>query len=274
MIVYNKPESQYEIVSPFLCEDLISSECRDEIKRLNSKFSNLKSPLLIFESNLSDKEPLLDYSFVLDSTSENLFALKEIYPHIFWEKVHDFSSEHIWLEFDTGSGVNKELPNIFFSTQNQVCQRGFMLARKSSDMRLIIKLNSFNSSTVLNSLKEFGYESDVGILLDLLNKLVPFLDYICLSIDIGRKRLGIECYTPIRAGNESWRDFFSALNIHLSLRASKIKAVLDWCGYHVFSDQHTHTINHRNINHCKLVFSPDSEMIAKAYLSTVIQQLA
>ena len=171
-----------------------------------------------------------------------------------------------------------------------VKQIGIMTSRDLRTVKLIIKGIEVNGgNSVENYLRLLGYTDPLDEFIDIYEKLSPFLDSFCLSIDMAdgiQPRLGWECFLAQRnpQKKERWELLYDQLVQEKLCSYNKSEAILNFPGYSSIIDYQDiwpdslsdYWTNHkkerlsfliRRINHIKISFIPHHGFRAKAYLA-------
>jgi hypothetical protein len=165
-------------------------------------------------------------------------------------------------------------------------QVGLMIARSDSDtLRMCIQAP--DGVAVKRILSRLGWPGNYSTLDDILKKIAPFFDRLCLHVDVGADisgKIGIECKFPHRRDSSReplWYPFLDfLLETGLCLPAKR-SGLLAYPGYrstnmdmcppplarmadHLYPLYKSFFV--RTLYHVKLVFRENGELEAKAYL--------
>ena len=165
-----------------------------------------------------------------------------------------------------------------------------MTSRDLRTVKLIIKGIEVNGkNSVENYLRLLGYTDPLDEFIDMYEKLSPFLDGFCLSIDMAdgiQPRLGWECFLTQRNPQKEkrWELLYDQLIQEKLCSYNKSEAILNYPGYSsvidyqdvwpvsLLNDCTDHKKERlsfliRRINHIKISFIPHHGFTAKAYLA-------
>lgn len=149
---------------------------------------------------------------------------------------------------------------------------GFMLARPLDAVRICIRSKDLiNTSTLhdyLNSLGHFGLDDS---LIAFLTRMRPYLDYLYLDVDAADHpypKIGLTCYIEEKdfsASRRRWDQFLIFLLSEGLADEERQLALRSWFGYQ-YASFFSQDILLRDINHVKLVYTPEKPLRAKMYL--------
>ncbi|UKO96709.1 hypothetical protein [Nostoc sp. UHCC 0870] len=162
---------------------------------------------------------------------------------------------------------------------------GAMLSRSDKAIRIVT--SEIRPEQLPEYLERIGWMYSIDKLQSVISDLSAFVDYICLSFDVGESilpRIGLECHLSKMPKYETrWQLFLDYLVKNRLCTVPKRNAILDWPG---FCQEKSHpelwpenlkwgdsflgtkalSIFARKISHIKIVYEHDSLVEAKAYL--------
>ncbi len=164
-----------------------------------------------------------------------------------------------------------------------IFQVGVMLARNDENIKICVAgIPTLQIPTYLTAI---GWKGSLSEIQSTLERFVPYIDEVVLHLEVGKDfspKIGLETFVYTNTASmkkERWLALLSQLVEHNMCTLGKREAVLNWMGIsRVRSGDNSldsHSVNAmiRKINHLKFVLEPNSEPIAKAYLSFEYLQL-
>jgi hypothetical protein len=193
------------------------------------------------------------------------------------------------FSFPLSSQIKRNIKACFdlLPSDAEIFQIGVMLPRKSEYHVVRVCVKNIYPEQILPYLISIGYEYSISDIRKLVDKLSGIVDFICLNFAVNDTilpKIGFECYFRQQPMNEPrWKLFFDYLVSNLNCNPKKTNALLNWAGY---SDKQVNeklwpsnisttsnlisprafSVFLRTLNHIKIVYQPEDNIQAKAYL--------
>lgn len=169
----------------------------------------------------------------------------------------------------------------------QIIFIGAMLSRTSETFRVVMQ--GLSPTQMLAYLAQIGWPGDVAQLRQQLETVASFADYLWFSVDVGetvQPKLGVDCFYNNRTQPQHdarWHSFLDYLVEHELCIPSKRAALLAYPGRSLMSEDAElwpeglrlasqvlgragFTTLVRGLDHIKMVYQPERQVEAKAYL--------
>ncbi|MBD2533207.1 hypothetical protein H6G97_28005 [Nostoc flagelliforme FACHB-838] len=194
----------------------------------------------------------------------------------------------LMLDDQLPTDVKSKVRECFTKVPNEgrIFHIGLMLARTTNSVRLC--LSGLSGTEILEYLYSIGWEDISGNFSQVLLNISDLVDRLALDIDVSttvNSKIGVECYfdsLTLTDNNPKLNKFLEYLIKNDLCTPAKSDALLQWRGYNTRNTQEfwpEHLLAAaellqgnfistiiRDINHIKLVYSPNSPLQAKGYI--------
>ena len=193
------------------------------------------------------------------------------------------------LDKSLPDSVKQNLLNCFNSLppEAKVFQVGVMLPRKTESQVVRLCISDIAISKIPQYLSKIGWQGSISEMSSILDKISDFTDYIALNFAVGEtifSKMGLECYNDKQLQIDSKRQLFIGYLVEQQLcTPEKADALLKYPGCSTekshqnlwpsnltnaskFVSPNFRSVIVRYLNHIKLVYQPDRQLTAKAYL--------